>query len=646
MNPSNRFVWSVEPFWVDLTGVAGKTEKRGWLLFFEEVKQSMAVKIFQILFLSVVASLLSCEILAESNRQAQRVDYKVGFLGVPCHPEVAWNADNLQRMKDLGFNVLQLNIAWGYRPNDEALNLEDVVDLPPQLPKTAGDKTREKMRTPERIAARSEKIRQRIEISRQLRFRTMFHFGAPNVFYPPESPGAPGVILDQCISDPATLARYTSLLRVFHEKFPGVDDLLCYTYDQNAWLCSEEGACPRCHGVPLPGRASKYINTLARTWRELNPKGILFWEPWELSAGQTYQCVDLLDPTCVGLSLHSNIAEVQIGYPADRWFKNMLTKAAQRNIPVLGELWTGSPTEEMEPFLHIPTPLATLRALRAVNEAGKLKGIKEYYGNLPEQEDPNLRMTGLFFKNPDISEEEALSQLAKPYREAAREVIRVWRLASEAVEMYPWDVSWLAREIGRSSPQHAMSAAILKGASWQTPSWQANRRVAFMRTDQLEAPNFWMVEDVQMRFEQTAEKLEAALRVADLIQNKLPEPLQHTFRKSIEEMGSFRVRVLAYAYHLRETNLANLIRGASRWGLGVNPDNRNELRAVMVKDQANMGTEEPMGTAIRMLDADPKKFLQTYFLPRASSGKNQDWADWGSAANWTITSPNEFFEKR
>ncbi|NDE85751.1 MAG: hypothetical protein EB056_07005, partial [Verrucomicrobia bacterium] len=131
MNPSNRFVWSVEPFWVDLTGVAGKTEKRGWLLFFEEVKQSMAVKIFQILFLSVVASLLSCEILAESNRQAQRVDYKVGFLGVPCHPEVAWNADNLQRMKDLGFNVLQLNIAWGYRPNDEALNLEDVVDLPP-----------------------------------------------------------------------------------------------------------------------------------------------------------------------------------------------------------------------------------------------------------------------------------------------------------------------------------------------------------------------------------------------------------------------------------------------------------------------------------------------------------------------------------
>jgi hypothetical protein len=66
----------------------------------------------------------------------------------------------------------------------------------------------------------------------------------------------------------------------------------------------------------------------------------------------------------------------------------------------------------------------------------------------------------------------------------------------------------------------------------------------------------------------------------------------------------------------------------------------------MVKDQQNMGTEEPMGAAIRMLDTDLKKFLKTYFLPWAQSGKNQDWADWGSAANWTITSPNEYFEKK
>ena len=600
---------------------------------------------FQHLLLGIVLMLAAAETRAQSHGDAQVVDYKVGFLGAPCHPKVDWNAANLQRMKDLGFNVLQLNIAWGYRPNDEALNLEDVVDLPAEISRTTGDKSREPMRTPERIGIRSEKLRQRIDISQKFGFRTMFHFGAPNVFYPPESPGAPGVILDLCISDEATLTRYITLLRAFHAKFPEVDDLLCYTYDQNAWLCNEAGACRKCHGVPLPGRVSKFINSLARTWRELNPAGTLFWEPWELSAGQTYQCVDLLDSSCVGLSLHSNIAEVQIAFPADRWFKNMLTKAKEREIPVLGELWTGSPTEEMEPFLHIATPLATLRALRAVNEAGKLKGIKEYYGNVPDQEDPNLRMTGLFFKNPNIGDDEALAQLAKPYDDAAEGVAKVWRLISEAVEMYPWDVSWLAREVGRSTPKHALSAAILKGASWQTPSWQANRRVDFMRTDETTAPNFWMCEDIQIRFEQTASKLEASLQAAEAVQSKVPEQYQSTFAKSIEELKAFRVRVLAYAYHLRETNLANLIRGGAQQGLETNQENIRELRAVMVKDQQNMGSKEPLETAIQMLDEDLEKFLKTYFLPSTKSDKHQDWADWGSAANWTITSPNEFFEK-
>ena len=61
---------------------------------------------------------------------AQRVDYKIGFLGAPAFPKVDWNDANMQRMKDLGFNVMQLNIAWGSRPNEEPLNLEDLVALP------------------------------------------------------------------------------------------------------------------------------------------------------------------------------------------------------------------------------------------------------------------------------------------------------------------------------------------------------------------------------------------------------------------------------------------------------------------------------------------------------------------------------------
>ena len=37
----------------------------------------------------------------------------------------------MRQVKELGFNAIQLNLAWGVRPDDEPLNLEDVVELDP-----------------------------------------------------------------------------------------------------------------------------------------------------------------------------------------------------------------------------------------------------------------------------------------------------------------------------------------------------------------------------------------------------------------------------------------------------------------------------------------------------------------------------------
>ena len=147
-------------------------------------------------FKTTSTALLACaslifsvnELSARQNELAQRVDYKVGFLGAPSFPKVDWNDANMQRMKTLGFNVMQLNIAWGSRPNDEPLNLEDLVALPQPFTTTPGDIDRKESRTPERIAERTAKVQQRIAISRRFGFGTMFHFGAPNVLYPPLEP--------------------------------------------------------------------------------------------------------------------------------------------------------------------------------------------------------------------------------------------------------------------------------------------------------------------------------------------------------------------------------------------------------------------------------------------------------------------------
>ena len=580
----------------------------------------------------VISSLLlSCLLISCSyftgNKDVQHFDYKVGILGTPSAPNVECNDKNMELMKELGFNTMQLNIAWGYRPADNALNLEDVISVPAEfrlpvdedstLNKNIGS-SKTFIHAPYRIAARAAELKHRIVMCEKYGMRTIFHFGAPFVAYPAVEP------LSQCISDPQTLKRYVKLIENFHREFPGVDDLLLYTYDQNAWLCSEDGPCKRCSGVPLDNRVTKFVNTLARTWHKLNKDGRLWWEPWEISAGQTYAAIEKLDPACVGLSIHSSITEVQIASAADRWFKNVLTLAGERKIPVLGEVWLGTATEEIEPYIYLPSPLATLRALRAMNNAGKLTGIKEYYGNIPDREDPNLRMASIFFQNHEINDDEALNLLAKPYENAAGKVKLYWRYSSEVIEMYPWDISWFTREVGRSDPQHLLTAATLKGASWVTPSWLSNRRAAFMRTVETESPHFWMLEDAQLRFEATARKIDQSLAAAADARKDVPKKYLAEFDMGVNELIGFKQRCLAYTYHIRETNLCKIMRRSIEKTGKVNDANLTELRTILIKDQQNQGAGNLIAPAIEMLDKDVRKFLNTYFNKPKSSGVKAD----------------------
>ena len=561
---------------------------------------------------------------AEAQKlNTESIRYRVGILGAPDNPYVPWNDSNMVRMKKLGFNAMQLDIAWGSRPNDEPLNLEDVVTVPNRFQLPIDKELANNLHSPENIAARSANLLHRIAICKKYGFHTIFDFGAPFQGHPRHQTEP----LPQCISDTLTIQRYITLIGEFGKKFRGVNDLLVYTYDQDAWLGSEFGPCPLCHGIPIAVRVAKFVNTLAHTWRKINPKGILWWEPWELSAGEVYSAIHLLDSTCVGLAIHSNIAEVQIAYPADRWFKNVLYLAKTRNIPVIAEVWLGCPTEEMEPYTHIPTPLLTLQELRAICAAGTLTGIKEYFGNVPDEEDPNLRMTGIFFHDPNINDSPAFAELAKPYGRAAGEVVRYWKLASEAVAFYPWDVSWFAREVGRSDPIHLMTAATLKGANWPTPDWESSRRTHFMRTDETNEPNFWMREDMELRFAQSASLMKQAIQAAAKARPQIPSSLKIEFEKSIRELSGFRRRVLAYVYHLRETNLAEDIRGSIRMRLPMKERLADiaELRRTLIEDQRNERTREPIQSALEMLDTNLNKFLKTYFLPSGPSGLRNDW---------------------
>ena len=541
--------------------------------------------------------------------------YRVGFLGCPADPQVPWNADNVGKLQSLGFNAIQLNIAWGSRPADEPLNLEDVVEIPAgRLGEFSQPVPLRGAEGAEKLRARRAALTERIRLCRAAGVRAIFHFGAPYNAHCRYGDSPPN-----CIMHGQTADRYVALLELFAAQFPGVDDLLLYTYDQDAWLCSEFDTCPRCAGVPLHLRVAPFVNRLAQAWHRLQPAGRLWWEPWELSAGQVFKSIGGLDAQCVGLALHSNIAEVMATNPVDRWLKLTCRMAKAAGIPVIVEHFLGGPTEELEPFLHLAYPQALLRSLRAIADLAP-DGIKEYYGLVPTREDPNLRLTGLFLADSQISEQDAMSRLAAPYGRAAGKIIEFWRLASEAMELFPWNASWYIREVGRCNPDHSTAAAFIRGQQAHTPSWESTRRAVFMKTDNAQ-PDPWMLEDVQLQCAMAIERMTQALEIGNTVQGDLSAELAYSFAATLIDLHGLRRRAASYVYHLRETNLATVMRQYRSRGEPIPSRVLEELTGLLRADVANQDQPGPCAAALDLLAKDVDRFLATCFLvPLAEPG--------------------------
>jgi hypothetical protein len=574
--------------------------------------------------------------------ESGRLDYKVGFLGNPSSSvpfemtvPVLWTTETVGQLKALGFNTVQINVAWGPRPADEVLNIEDIVQLSPeqeqQYPQVVP--LRSKPGTEARERRRAE-LRRRIALCQQAGLRTLFHFGAPYNAHASYGDGPPN-----CIMDDKVARRYELLLEAFARDFPGVEDLLVYTYDQDAWLCSEFGPCPRCLGIPLHERLVPFLNRLTARWNTVRPLGRLWWEPWELSAGQALACTEKIEPHGFGLSLHCNIAEVIGTMPVDRWLKNNAALAQKRGIPVIVEYWLGGPSEELETYFHLAHPLVTLRGLKTITSVPGVVGVKEYYGLNPTVEDPNLRMTGLFFNNPAISEPNALQVLARPYGAAAGDLIKFWQLTSEGMDLFPWETTWFIREPSRSRTDHSLSAAMLRGQQCHTPSWESSRHGVFLKTDNSQ-PDPWMLEDVQLRCQLAADRWATALENAHQFKDTVPASLASDFNKNLVDLAGLRRRAMTYALHLRETNLATVLRKAQELKLSRPQKVVDDLLAALHADLENNRTElaaigqendqwPEMQQAIDSLKKSPEAFLKEFM--------KQD-PDRTSKGVWSITS--------
>ena len=62
-----------------------------------------------------------------SNNGRGGYEYFIGVVGNPSVVEdIKWDDEQLEGLKDLGVNMLQLSIALGWKPANEVLNLEDL----------------------------------------------------------------------------------------------------------------------------------------------------------------------------------------------------------------------------------------------------------------------------------------------------------------------------------------------------------------------------------------------------------------------------------------------------------------------------------------------------------------------------------------
>jgi hypothetical protein len=535
--------------------------------------------------------------------------YFVGIVGNPSVPDISWSDEQLEQIKGLGVNMVQLSIAWGGKPANEVLNLEDL------------DKEQR------------EKFAFRIKQAQKHGLKTIAQFGIPKAF---------GFSRPACILDPAVQTKCAEMLADFMTSFPEVDDVLVYTFDQGAWLCSEFGPCPRCSGIPLDERVPDFLNLLNETMRKCRPNTRLWWKPWELSRGQVVMILDKVQPANFGLVLNPSTSNEVYpfndrSFKSDLGVKRFVQLAKERGIPVIGEFdhTFYKPLYLMEDFF----PRLIYGELAGWKEMEGVVGVKEYYGFAPSTFSVNAAMLKAWMKSPDAPLDKLLREIAEPYGpNAAPLMIQAWEYVAQHVEAYPWDVSYLIGPLGLDRPwdgSHGWQPVDISNATWDTPIWKANRRANFMLThDQQAHP--WLFEDTGLRLEDSAALGFKAVGFFD-------QALAAGGGKT-DDIRTQREIVWKTARSLRAKSLHFLETLAAQDARAVQNDEKQfaivtkRLEALLKKDVANQGGHAAVAQKLAEFRRDRKAWVDANLNPRDykptplggdyESRATLDWSKW------------------
>ncbi len=537
--------------------------------------------------------------------------YFVGVVGNPSVPEISWSDEALEQIKALGVNTVQLSIAWGHKPADEVVNLEDLD------------------------AGQRAKFAFRIQQAKKHGLKTMAHFGIPRMI-------SGGPLQPACILDPAIQAKYRDLLTDFLKSFPEVDDVLVYTFDQGAWLCSEFGPCPRCSGLPLDERLPGFLNLLIDTMQACRPSTRLWWKPWELSKGQVVAILDKVKPARLGLVLNPSTSNEVYpfddrSFQSDLGVKRLVRLARERDIPVLGEFdhTLYKPLYLIEDFF----PRLIYGQMVAWKEMEGVVGVKEYYGFAPSTFSVNAAMLQAWMKSPQATLDTLLEEIAAPYGpRTAPLLIQAWEYVAQSVEAFPWDTTYLIGPMGldrHHDGSHGWEPASILNATWDTPIWKANRRANFMLTQDSTA-HPWLFEDAGLRLEDSAALGFQAVALYDRA-IQIGESKVDDVRRQRDVVWKTSRALRGRSLHVLETLAAQDARL-------VQPDEKQfglvakRLELLLQKDTENQGGRADVAQKLAEFQRDPKAWLAANLNPalgestpkgyEAFSNARVDWSTW------------------
>lgn len=529
--------------------------------------------------------------------------YFIGIVGSPSDPDISWNDNELAKIKELGVNMLQLSIAWGGKPANEVLNLEDLD------------------------AAQIAKWQFRIAQAKKFGLSTIAQFGIPKLLY---TDNGYSIVQPACIMNPEVRSKYAKLLGDFLDKFPDVDNILVYTYDQNAWLCSEFGPCPRCSGIPLDERLTSFLDFLNGTVQKHHPGATLWWKPWEISNGTAVRIVKNINPSHFGLVLNASSSNEAYpfndrAYGTDLGIKRTVQVAADRDIPVIGEF---DYTFYKGYYLFGDFfPRFVYEQLQDWKNLKGVVGVKEYFGFAPSQFSVDAAMLTASMKFPDASLDELLKDIAAPYgKEASSYMMDAWEYVARGVEAFPWDVTYLIGQLGldkNSDGSHSWDPVTISNGTWNTPAWKTNRSANFMLTNDSKA-HPWLFEDMGLHLEDASDLLYKAVDSFDKA-IAAGSPKKDDIKMQRESIAKVARAIRGKSLHFLETLAAQdarLVGSDEKQWLIVT----KRLEKLLENDAANQENTAEVVSKLNEFKKDPKAWLQTNLNPLAYESKcNIDW---------------------